>query len=87
MTEYSESLWQDIFYNAPNTRSYQVSPGVPPRLEENTMSDEKKTLYERLGGYNAITAVANDLLPRLQADPHPRIFTHTTLSRSLEERK
>jgi hemoglobin len=28
----------------------------------------KKTLYERLGGYDAITAVANDLLPRLQAD-------------------
>jgi hypothetical protein len=33
------------------------------------MSDETKTLYERLGGYDAITAVANDLLPRLQADP------------------
>src|SRR2546425_10262364 len=33
------------------------------------MSDEKKTLYERLGGYDAITAVVNDLLPRLQADP------------------
>jgi hemoglobin len=32
------------------------------------MSDEKKTLYDRLGGYDAITAVANDLLPRLQAD-------------------
>ncbi len=27
------------------------------------------TLYERLGGYDAISAVANDLLPRLQADP------------------
>src|SRR5258707_15477284 len=37
--------------------------------EENTMSNDKKTLYERLGGYDAITAVANDLLPRLQADP------------------
>ena len=32
------------------------------------MSDEKKTLYERLGGYGAIAPVANDLLPRLQAD-------------------
>ncbi|HKA56961.1 MAG TPA: group 1 truncated hemoglobin [Candidatus Binatia bacterium] len=32
------------------------------------MSNDKKTLYERLGGYDAITAVANDLLPRLQAD-------------------
>ena len=29
----------------------------------------KKTLYERLGGYDAISAVANNLLPRLQADP------------------
>jgi len=28
----------------------------------------KKTLYERLGGYDAICAVTNDLLPRLQAD-------------------
>ena len=27
-----------------------------------------KTLYERLGGYDAISAVVNDLLPRLQAD-------------------
>jgi hemoglobin len=27
-----------------------------------------KTLYERLGGYEAISAVVNDLLPRLQAD-------------------
>lgn len=33
------------------------------------MSDEKKkTLYERLGGYDAIRAVADDLLPRLRAD-------------------
>jgi hypothetical protein len=29
----------------------------------------KPSLYERLGGYDAISAVANDLLPRLQADP------------------
>ena len=27
------------------------------------MCNGKKTLYERLGGYDAITAVANDLLP------------------------
>ena len=33
------------------------------------MSNDKKTLYERLGGYDAIAAVANDLLPRLRADP------------------
>ena len=30
------------------------------------MSD--KRLYERLGGYDAIAAVASDLLPRLQSD-------------------
>lgn len=29
---------------------------------------EKKSLYERLGGYDAIAAVAGDLLPRLQGD-------------------
>jgi len=28
----------------------------------------EKTLYERLGGYDAISAVVNDLLPRLMAD-------------------
>ena len=27
------------------------------------------TLYKRLGGYDAIAAVADDLLPRLNADP------------------
>ncbi len=31
-------------------------------------NDAPKTLYERLGGYDAITAVANNLLPRLEAD-------------------
>lgn len=28
----------------------------------------EKSLYERLGGYDAIRAVVNNLLPRLQAD-------------------
>ena len=37
----------------------------------------KKTLYERLGGYDAIAAVADDLLPRLQADPQlARFWQH-----------
>ena len=35
--------------------------------KENPKSD--KTLYARLGGYDAIAAVASDLLPRLQGDP------------------
>jgi len=37
----------------------------------------QKTLYERLGGYDAICAVANDLLPHLQADPQlARFWQH-----------
>ena len=33
------------------------------------MSDEDcKSLYQRLGGYDAIAAVADDLLPRLMSD-------------------
>ena len=35
-----------------------------------------KTLYERLGGYDAICAVTNDLLPRLQADPQLARYWH-----------
>jgi hypothetical protein len=31
------------------------------------VGNDRKTLYERLGGYDAITAEANDLLPRLRA--------------------
>ena len=37
----------------------------------------EKTLYERLGGYDAISAVVNDLLPRVQADPQlARFWQH-----------
>ena len=32
------------------------------------MSGETNTLYERLGGYDAIAAVATDLVGRLQRD-------------------
>ncbi len=35
------------------------------------------TLYERLGGYDAISAVANDLLARLRTDPRlARFWQH-----------
>jgi hemoglobin len=37
-----------------------------PYEEENQMAD---TLYARLGAYDAIAAVADDLLPRLMRDP------------------
>ncbi len=33
------------------------------------MSDAENSLYARLGGYDAIAAVADDLLPRLSGDP------------------
>jgi hemoglobin len=39
--------------------------------------DARSTLYARLGGYDAIAAVADDLLPRLMADPQlGRFWTH-----------
>jgi hemoglobin len=39
--------------------------------------DEHENSYERLGGYDAISAVANDLLPRLRADPQlGRFWAH-----------
>src|SRR5207249_5724644 len=41
------------------------------------MSNGTKTLYERLGGYSAIAAVADDLLPGLRADPQlGRFWAH-----------
>src|SRR5437764_3810025 len=55
----------------------ECSAAVSAGLEESTMSDGKKTLYERLGGYDSITAVVNDLLPRLPADPQlGRFWAH-----------
>ncbi len=36
-----------------------------------------RSLYERLGGYDAIVAVVSDLLPRLQSDPQlGRFWAH-----------
>jgi hemoglobin len=42
---------------------------MPLQTKESTMSEQARTLYARLGGYDAIAAVANDLLPRLRNDP------------------
>jgi hemoglobin len=33
-----------------------------------------KTLYERLGGYDAMCAVSDDLLPRLMSDSRLKRF-------------
>jgi hemoglobin len=41
------------------------------------MSERKKTLYERLCGYDAIAAVADDLAARLNKDPQlGRFWAH-----------
>jgi hemoglobin len=41
------------------------------------MTKQPATLYARLGGYDAIAAVADDLLPRLMADPQlDRFWAH-----------
>ena len=46
----------------------------------------KKTLYDRLGGYDVISAVVSDLLPRLRGDPQLAHFwqhrPEDTLNRS-----
>jgi len=54
-----------------------MAAAVPLKHREENMSEGKKTLYERLGGYDAIAAVASDLLPRLEADPQlGRFWAH-----------
>ena len=43
-----------------------LTPNAPTYNREKKMSD--KSLYERLGGYDALVAVADNLLPRLAGD-------------------
>jgi len=45
------------------------------------------TLYQRLGGYDAITAVANNLLPRLMSDPLLARFWDNRSTDGLEREK
>lgn len=55
------------------------APSAPSHTET-TMNEQTKSLYERLGGYDAISAVANDLLPRLQADAQlGRFWAHRSI--------
>src|SRR5215472_9781997 len=46
------------------------------------MPEQPASLYTRLGGYDAIAAVVDDLLPRLRQDPLPARFW--TSPRSLD---
>ena len=45
------------------------------------------TLYKRLGGYDAIAAVCDDLLPRLMADPRLGRFWRDRAADSLRREK
>lgn len=41
---------------------------MPSAGHDSNMSDTAPSLYDRLGGYDAISAVASNLLPRLMSD-------------------
>jgi hemoglobin len=59
--------WTLVQYPGIRTLGYLVAANVRGCSKEgDAMAD---TLYKRLGGYDAIAAVADDLLPRLMADP------------------
>ena len=46
-----------------------ATSAVAPPVFSQSMSNPKDSLYNRLGGYDAIAAVTDDLLGRLVADP------------------
>jgi hemoglobin len=46
-----------------------------------------KSLYERLGGYDAIAAVCNNLIPRLESDPQLGRFWQHRGSDGVEREK
>jgi hemoglobin len=48
-------------------------------------STSKDSLYSRLGGYDAISAVADELLPRVRSDP--RLQRFCTSPRSIDTNK
>jgi hemoglobin len=51
--------------------------GMPISNQRGSTAMSKATLYERLGGYDAISALANDLLPRMQEDKQlARFYRH-----------
>ena len=53
-----------------------ATSAVAPAAFSQSMSNPKDSLYNRLGGYDAIAAVTDDLLGRLVADPQlSRFFT------------
>jgi len=51
------------------------------------MASDAKTLYARLGGYDAIAAVCDDLLPRMMADPQLGRFWQNRAADSIRREK
>ena len=47
---------------------------TPPAAAEAAASSRERTLYERLGGYDAIAATVNELLDRLFVDPEIGVY-------------
>ena len=73
---------QVISVNAPLLRQHSgVIPQPEPEGEEEGTTSQ--SLYERLGGYDAIAAVTADLLARLLSDPQLGVYWkgHSTDSR------
>jgi hemoglobin len=62
---------------------------LKPQKEMQNMSSaaSKESLYSRLGGYDAIAAVANDLLPRLRSDPQLGRFWNNRAEDSIMREK
>jgi hemoglobin len=51
------------------------------------MLDPEPTLYQRLGGYDAIAAFADDLLPRLMNDPQLAMYWRGKCKDSLKKER
>jgi hemoglobin len=51
------------------------------------MLDPERTLYQRLGGYDAIAAFADDLLPRLMNDPQLGVYWRGKCKDSLKKER
>jgi len=49
--------------------SKDSKPGMPDRNAKNAKADENRSLYDRLGGQQGITAIVDDFVPRAMADP------------------
>ena len=43
--------------------------GITTQISANTAGAQEKSLYQRIGGYDAIAAVVDDFIPRLAGDP------------------